>query len=151
MPHPLAFVFKRELLKIPFFGWSMARLDMIHIDRESRAQALKHVVSQGKTLLGQGVWIIMFPEGTRMARGEKGTYQTAGTRLAVDTGAPVIPIAVASARCWPRKGFIKSPGVVDVSIGPPISSAGREPKALMREVEAWIEAEMHRIDPEAYH
>ena len=86
MPHPLAFVFKRELLKIPFFGWSMARLDMIHIDRESRAQALKHVVSQGKTLLGQGVWIIMFPEGTRMARGEKGTYQTAGTRLAVDGG-----------------------------------------------------------------
>jgi 1-acyl-sn-glycerol-3-phosphate acyltransferase len=151
MPHPLAFVFKRELLKIPFFGWSMARLDMIHIDRESRAQALKHVVSQGKTLLGQGVWIIMFPEGTRMARGEKGTYQTAGTRLAVDTGAPVIPIAVASARCWPRKGFIKSPGVVDVSIGPPIVSVGREPKALMREVEAWIEAEMRRIDPEAYH
>jgi 1-acyl-sn-glycerol-3-phosphate acyltransferase len=151
MPHPLAFVFKRELLKIPFFGWSMARLDMIHIDRESRAQALKHVVSQGKTLLGQGVWIIMFPEGTRMARGEKGTYQTAGTRLAVDTGAPVIPIAVASARCWPRKGFIKSPGVVDVSIGPPIASVGREPKALMREAEAWIEAEMRRIDPEAYH
>jgi 1-acyl-sn-glycerol-3-phosphate acyltransferase len=92
----------------------------------------------------------MFPEGTRMARGEKGTYQTAGTRLAVDTGAPVIPIAVASARCWPRKGFIKSPGVVDVSIGPPIASVGREPKALMREVEAWIEAEMRRIDPEAY-
>jgi 1-acyl-sn-glycerol-3-phosphate acyltransferase len=151
MPHPLAFVFKRELLKIPFFGWSMARLDMIHIDRESRAQALKHVVSQGKTLLGQGVWIIMFPEGTRMARGEKGTYQTAGTRLAVDTGAPVIPIAVASARCWPRKGFIKSPGVVDVSIGPPIASVGREPKALMREAEAWIETEMRRIDPEAYH
>jgi 1-acyl-sn-glycerol-3-phosphate acyltransferase len=150
MPHPLAFVFKRELLKIPFFGWSMARLDMIHIDRESRAQALKHVVSQGKVLLGQGVWIIMFPEGTRMARGEKGTYQTAGTRLAVDTGAPVIPIAVASARCWPRKGFIKSPGVVDVSIGPPIASVGRDPKALMREVEAWIEAEMRRIDPEAY-
>ena len=150
MPHPLAFVFKRELLRIPFFGWSMARLDMIHIDRESRAQALKHVVGQGKSLLAQGVWIIMFPEGTRMARGEKGTYQTAGTRLAVETGAPVIPIAVASARCWPRKGFIKSPGVVDVSIGPAMPSAGRDPKALMREVEVWIEAEMHRLDPEAY-
>jgi 1-acyl-sn-glycerol-3-phosphate acyltransferase len=128
----------------------MARLDMIHIDRESRAQALKHVVGQGKTLLAQGVWIIMFPEGTRIARGDKGTYQTAGTRLAVETGAPVIPIAVASARCWPRKGFIKSPGVVDVSIGPAMPSAGRDPKVLMREVEAWIEAEMHRIDPEAY-
>lgn len=150
MPHPLAFVFKRELLRIPFFGWSMARLDMIHINRESRAQALKHVVARGKQLLAQGTWIIMFPEGTRMARGAKGTYQTAGTRLAVESGAPLIPIAVASAKCWPRKGFIKRPGVVQVSIGKPIASVGREPKELMREVEAWIEAEMRRIDPDAY-
>jgi 1-acyl-sn-glycerol-3-phosphate acyltransferase len=150
MPHPLAFVFKRELLRIPFFGWSMARLDMIHINRESRAAALKHVVAQGKVLLARGTWIIMFPEGTRMARGEKGTYMTAGTRLAVESGAPVIPIAVSSGKCWPRKGFIKHPGLVDVSIGPAIPSVGREPKELMREVEAWIEAEMRRIDPEAY-
>jgi len=148
--HPLAFVFKRELLRIPFFGWSMARLDMIHIDRESRAQALKQVVTQGKALLEQGVWIILFPEGTRIERGQQGTYQTAGTRLAVQAGAPVIPIAVSSGKCWPRKGFIKYPGVVQVSIGRPIASVGREPKELMREVEAWIEAEMHRIDPEAY-
>jgi 1-acyl-sn-glycerol-3-phosphate acyltransferase len=150
MPHPLAFVFKRELLKIPFFGWSMARLDMIHIDRESRAAALKHVVTQGRRLLAQGTWIILFPEGTRIARGQQGTYQTAGTRLAVETGVPVIPIAVSSAKCWPRHGFTKHPGVVDVSIGQPIPSVGREPKELMREVEAWIEAEMRRIDPEAY-
>jgi 1-acyl-sn-glycerol-3-phosphate acyltransferase len=150
MPHPLAFVFKRELLRIPFFGWSMARLDMIHINRESRALAMKHVISQGKVLLAQGTWVIMFPEGTRMARGEKGTYQTAGTRLAVDSGAPVIPIAVTSGKCWPRLSYIKYPGVVDVSIGKPISSVGREPKELMREVEAWIEAEMRRLDPEAY-
>ena len=148
--HPLAFVFKRELLRIPFFGWSMARLDMIHIDRESRAQALRQVVTQGKALLEQGVWIILFPEGTRIERGQQGTYQTAGTRLAVQAGAPVIPIAVSSGKCWPRKGFIKYPGVVQVSIGRPIASVGREPKELMREVEAWIEAEMHRIDPEAY-
>ena len=150
MPQPLAFVFKRELLRIPFFGWSMARLDMIHIDRASRAQALKQVMTQGKELLAQGTWVIMFPEGTRIARGARGTYQTAGTRLAVESGAPVIPIAVASARCWPRRGFVKHAGVVQVSIGEPIPSVGREPKALMREVEAWIEAEMHRIDPEAY-
>jgi 1-acyl-sn-glycerol-3-phosphate acyltransferase len=150
MPHPLAFVFKRELLRIPFFGWSMARLDMIHIDRESRAKALKQVVAQGKLLLAQGVWIIMFPEGTRIDRGQRGTYQTAGTRLAVEAGAPVIPIAVSSGRCWPRKGFVKYPGVVQVSVGKPIASVGREPKELMREVEAWIEAEMRRIDPEAY-
>ena len=150
MPRPLAFVFKRELLRIPFFGWSMARLDMIHINRESRAQAMKHVVAQGKLLLAQGFWIIMFPEGTRMVRGQKGTYQTAGTRLAVETGAPVIPIAVSSGQCWPRHGFIKRAGLVQVSVGAAIPSAGREPKELMREVEAWIEAEMRRIDPEAY-
>ena len=150
MPHPLAFVFKRELLRIPFFGWSMARLDMIHIDRSTRAQALKQVVTQGKALLAQGTWVIMFPEGTRIARGEAGTYQTAGTRLAVECGVPVVPIAVSSGQCWPRQGFIKYPGVVQVSIGKPIASVGREPKELMREVERWIETEMRRIDPEAY-
>jgi 1-acyl-sn-glycerol-3-phosphate acyltransferase len=150
MPHPLAFVFKRELLKIPFFGWSMASLDMIHINRESRAVAMKHVIEQGKRLLGQGTWVIMFPEGTRMPRGEEGTYQTAGTRLAVESGAPVVPIAVATARCWPKQGFVKHPGVVRVSIGPLMESTGRDPKALMREAQAWIEAEMRRIDPEAY-
>jgi 1-acyl-sn-glycerol-3-phosphate acyltransferase len=150
MPRPLAFVFKRELLKIPFFGWSMARLDMIHIDRESRAAAMKHVIAEGKRMLAQGTWVIMFPEGTRIARGERGTYQTAGTRLAVESGAPVVPIAVSSGKCWPREGFVKHPGTVTVSIGPAIASAGREPKELMREVEAWIEAEMQRIDPEAY-
>jgi len=150
MSHPLAFVFKRELLKIPFFGWSMARLDMIHINRESRTVAMKHVIDQGKRLLAQGNWVIMFPEGTRMPRGEAGTYQTAGTRLAVESGAPVVPIAVATARCWPKEGFVKHPGVVRVSVGPLMESAGRDPKALMREAQAWIEAEMRRIDPEAY-
>ncbi len=150
MSHPLAFVFKRELLKIPFFGWSMARLDMIHIDRSSRSVAMKHVIEQGRRLLSQGTWVIMFPEGTRIPRGQAGTYQTAGTRLAIAAGAPVIPIAVATARCWPRHGFIKTSGVVTVSIGPAIPSKGRDPKTLMREVQDWIEAEMRRIDPEAY-
>ncbi len=150
MPHPLAFVFKRELIYVPFFGWAMSRLDMIHIDRSQRAQAFNKVVEQGKRLLEQGIWIIMFPEGTRIPRGQKGNYKSGGTRLAVDTGAPVIPIAVTSAKVWPRKAFIKRPGVVDVSIGPAISSAGRKPDELMREVEAWIEAEMRRLDPEAY-
>lgn len=150
MPKALAFVFKRELLKIPFFGWSMARLDMIHIDRSSRAVAMKHVIDQGRRLLSQGNWVIMFPEGTRIARGQAGTYQTAGTRLAVDAGALVVPIAVATARCWPRDSFKKSSGVVRVSVGPAIESQGRDPKDLMRQAQSWIEAEMQRIDPEAY-
>ena len=150
MPHPLAYVFKRELLYVPFFGWAMGRLDMIHIDRRQRAQAFNKLVAQGKRLLAQGVWIIMFPEGTRTPRGESGVYKTGGARLAIETGAPVIPIAVTSARCWPRKAFIKRAGVVDVSIGPAIPSVGRKADELMAEVEDWIEAEMRRLDPEAY-
>jgi len=150
MPHPLAFVFKKELLYVPFFGWAMSRMDMIHIDRSQRAQAFGKVVEQGKRLMAQGVWIIMFPEGTRIARGQKGIYKSGGTRLAIETGAPVIPVAVTSAKCWPRRAFIKKPGIVDISIGKPISSAGRQPDELMREVEDWIEAEVRRLDPEAY-
>jgi 1-acyl-sn-glycerol-3-phosphate acyltransferase len=150
MPHPLAYVFKKELIYVPFFGWAIGRMDMIHIDRSQRAQAFSKVVEQGKRLLAQGIWVIMFPEGTRIPRGQKGTYKIGGTRLAVETGAPVIPIAVTSAKVWPRKAFIKRPGIVDVSIGKPIPSQGRKPDELMREVEAWIEGEMHRLDPEAY-
>ena len=150
MPRPLAYVFKRELLSVPFFGWAMARLDMIHIDRGRRIESFAKVVQQGRRLLGQGVWVIMFPEGTRIPRGEKGKYRSSGTRLAIECGAPVIPIAVTSAKCWPRKAFVKRPGFVDISIGPAIPSVGRKPDELMREVEAWIEAEMVRLDPEAY-
>ena len=150
MPHPLAYVFKKELLYLPFFGWAIGSLDMIHIDRSQRAKAFAKVVEQGQRLLSQGVWVIMFPEGTRIPRGQRGSYKSGGTRLAVATGAPVIPVAVTSAKCWPRKAFIKRAGMVDVSIGPAIASVGRDADELMREVEAWIEAEMQRLDPEAY-
>jgi 1-acyl-sn-glycerol-3-phosphate acyltransferase len=150
MPRPLAYVFKKELLYIPFFGWAIGRLDMIHIDRSQRARAFAKVVQQGRALLGKGVWVIMFPEGTRVPRGQAGQYKTGGTRLAIAAGAPVVPIAVTSAKVWPRKAFIKRPGVVDVSIGPAIPTQGREADELMREVEAWIEAEMRRLDPDAY-
>jgi 1-acyl-sn-glycerol-3-phosphate acyltransferase len=150
MPHPLAFVFKKELLSVPFFGWAMGKLDMIHIDRSQRTQAFNRVVEQGKRLLAQGIWVIMFPEGTRIPRGQAGHYKSGGTRLAVATGAPVIPIAVATGRCWPRKSFTKYPGVADISIGKPIPSVGRSADELMREVEAWIEGELRRLDPEAY-
>ena len=92
----------------------------------------------------------MFPEGTRAARGERGTYKSGGTRLAVATERPVLPIAVTSARCWPRKSFVLRPGIIDISIGKPIPSTGRKPEELMQEVEAWIETEMRRLDPEAY-
>jgi 1-acyl-sn-glycerol-3-phosphate acyltransferase len=150
MPRPLCYVFKRELLYIPFFGWAMARMDLIHIDRSKRTEAWAKVVEQGRRYLAQGNWVIMFPEGTRAARGGKGQYKGGGTRLAVETGRPVVPIAVTSARCWPRKSFLLMPGLIDVSIGKPIDSTGRQSDELMREVETWIEAEMRRLDPQAY-
>jgi 1-acyl-sn-glycerol-3-phosphate acyltransferase len=150
MPHPLAYVFKRELLYVPFFGWAMARMDMIHIDRSKRAEAFNKVVAQGKRVMAGGVWVIMFPEGTRMPRGQKGNYRTGGTRLACETGRPVVPIAVNCAKHWPRKAFVKTPGVIDVVIGPQISSVGRQPEEMMREVQAWIEAKTRELDPQAY-
>jgi 1-acyl-sn-glycerol-3-phosphate acyltransferase len=150
MPRDLAYVFKKELLYVPFFGWAIGRLDMIHIDRSLRKQAFHKVAQQGRELLQRGVWVIMFPEGTRIPRGQAGQYKSGGTRLAIDAGVPVVPIAVNSAVCWPRKAFVKHPGVVTVSIGPPIESLGREPEELMRQVEQWIETEMHRLDPAAY-
>lgn len=150
MPHRLAYVFKKELLYVPFFGWSMAVMDMIYIDRRLRAQAFNKVVEQGTRLLAKGTWIIMFPEGTRTRRGEVGNYKEGGTRLAVATGAPVIPIAVTSGRVWPTKAFVKRPGLVEISIGKPIPSVGREPRELMLEVQTWIETEMRRLDPDAY-
>jgi 1-acyl-sn-glycerol-3-phosphate acyltransferase len=150
MPHPLAYVFKRELLYIPFFGWAMARMDMIHIDRSRRTEAWNKVAAQGKRLFGRGIWVIMFPEGTRAARGTQGTYKSGASRLAITAGVPIVPIAATSARCWPRKSFLLRPGVIDVSIGRPIPSVGRHADELMREVETWIEAEMRRLDPEPY-
>jgi 1-acyl-sn-glycerol-3-phosphate acyltransferase len=150
MPHPLCYVFKRELLYIPFFGWAIGRLDMVHIDRSKRAEAWNRVAEQGRRYMAKGNWMIMFPEGTRTPRGGQGTYKSGATRLAITTGTPVVPIAVSSAKCWPRKSFVLRPGLIDVSIGAPIRPEGRQPEEMMREVEAWIEAEMRRLDPEAY-
>jgi 1-acyl-sn-glycerol-3-phosphate acyltransferase len=150
MPHPLAYVFKRELLYIPFFGWAMSRLDMIHIDRSRHAEAWNRVAAQGRRLAGEGIWVIMFPEGTRIPRGERGRYKTGASRLAVDTGVPIVPIAVTSARCWPRRSFLLRPGTVDISIGPPIAVDGHDAESLMKEAEQWIEAEMQRLDAAAY-
>lgn len=150
MPHPLAYVFKKELLRIPFFGWCIGAVQMIHIDRSKRGQAWAKVAEQGRVLMDRGKWIIMFPEGTRTLRGSKGQYKIGATRLAVDTGACVIPIAVTSGRCWPARTFSFTPGMIDVSIGPPLDAQGRDPDELMEEVQTWIETEMHRLDPEAY-
>ncbi len=147
MPREVCFVYKRELHWVPFFGWGIASLKMIHIDRNQGRGAFESVVSQGSQRLAEGRWIIMFPEGTRVPIGEHRPYKQGGTRLATRLKVPVVPIAHNAGHCWPRNSFIKTPGLVTVSIGPPISSTGKSSDALMAEVEEWIETEVTRLDP----
>jgi len=149
-PRPLVFVFKKEITYIPFFGWAISMLRMIPIDRSKGKDAFSQVVVQGKKRLADGQWIIMFPEGTRIPVGQKGNYKGGGARQAVETQAPVVPIALNSGECWPKNSFIKKPGTVTVSVGKPISSEGKNAVELMQEVEAWIEAEMRVISPDVY-
>ncbi len=149
-PRPLCYVYKKELHWIPFFGWAIGSMKMIHIDRSQRNAAFKKVVEQGQRVMNENRWVIMFPEGTRIARGKVGAYKTGGTRLACETGAEIIPIAVSSAKCWPKGSFIKYPGIVDISIGSPIASKGHTPDSLMLEVQTYIESEMPRLDASAY-
>lgn len=149
-PKRLCYVFKRELLLVPFFGWILGLLRMVHINRSAGTRAFQSVVTQGKQRLSEGAWIIMFPEGTRTASGTQGYYKTGGARLAVTTQAFVIPIAHNAGRCWPRKSMLKYPGTITVSIGPPISSQNKTPEQLNHEVQTWIEKEMRIIDSESY-
>lgn len=150
MPRPLVFVMKKELLRIPFFGWTLALLRMIPIDRSHGTQAFRKVIEKGKKRLAEGLLIGIFPEGTRTEVGKKIKYRNSGTRLAVETHTKVVPVALNSGECWPRNAFIKKPGIITVSIGHPISPEGRTPDDMMQQVEIWIESEMHRISPHAY-
>jgi 1-acyl-sn-glycerol-3-phosphate acyltransferase len=150
MPRPLCFVFKRELLFVPFFGWTLGMLKMIHIDRKKGPRAFVSVIRQGRERLADGSWVIMFPEGTRTPTGKSGVYKSGGARFALATGAPVIPIAHNAGHVWPRNALVKRPGLVTISIGPLIPTAGLDADTINSQVESWIEAEMRRIDPAAY-
>ncbi len=150
MPRPMIFVFKKSLLFIPFFGWGLAMLRMIAIDRSKGREAMAQVIATGKRRLDDGQWVIMFPEGTRTAVGGQGKYKGGGAILAIGTNTPVVPIAVNSGDCWPRNAFIKTPGTITVSIGKPISPEGLTAAELMERVETWIESEMRVITPSAY-
>ncbi|MBU3603122.1 1-acyl-sn-glycerol-3-phosphate acyltransferase [Polynucleobacter sp. AP-Kaivos-20-H2] len=149
-PRQLCFVFKRELLFVPFFGWALASLKMIHINRGDREKAREAVNEQGKVVLSDGNWIAIYPEGTRTPRGSFKPYRKGGVRLAISTQTDILPVAQNSAAIWPRNTFLKHPGVITLSIGPVISVAGKTEDQLQLEVETWIEGEMRRIDAPAY-
>jgi len=142
---PQVLVIKRELLWIPFFGWGLAMLSPIAIDRRAGVRAVKQMLDQGQDRLARGFWVIVYPEGTRMAPGTRGKYQTGGAAIAVHAGVPVVPIAHNAGERWKRNAFIKYPGVITVSIGPAIDSSGSKAGALTRQAEAWIETEMQRL------
>jgi len=150
MPRRLSFVYKRELHSVPFFGWGLATLGMINIDRAKGQDAFEQVVQQGGEHLRDDWWIVIFPEGTRTPPGSTRRFKTGGARLAVRTNTPAVPIALNSGECWPRKAFIKRPGTITISIGKPISPEGKTADEMAALVESWIETEMRRLAPHRY-
>ncbi len=142
---PQVWVLKREMLWIPFFGWGLALLSPIAIDRGAGSRALNKLLEQGRDRLARGYCIVIFPEGTRVAPGRRGRYHGGGAWLAVKTGTPVLPVAHNAGGLWPRNAFIKRPGLVTVSIGAPIDTRQLTPAELSGKVEDWIENEMLRI------
>lgn len=150
MPRNACFVYKRELHRIPFFGWGLALLRMIPIDRAKGRDAVDQVIRVGRQRLQEGRWPLLFPEGTRIPPGKAGRYKIGGALLAKATEAPVVPIAHNAGEYWPRRAFVKKPGIITVSVGPPIPTAGRTAAEINRDVEAWIEGEMRVLNPERY-
>ncbi|MGQ9686513.1 MAG: lysophospholipid acyltransferase family protein [Thiobacillaceae bacterium] len=142
---PLSFVLKKELLKIPFFGWGLAMTSPIAIDRNAGREALKTLEEQGMRRLAQGFWVVIFPEGSRMPPGVRGKYNVGGAWLAVKAGVPVLPVAHNAGRLWGRNAFIKRAGEVTVVIGPPIPTAGRKATEVNAEAEEWIERQMESL------
>jgi 1-acyl-sn-glycerol-3-phosphate acyltransferase len=136
---------KRELLWVPIFGWALALLEPIAIDRGAGRRAVQQLVKQGKQKLAQGRWVVIYPEGTRMAPGQRGRYALGGAILAEHSGYPVVPVAHNAGEYWPRRQFIKRPGTIRLVIGPVIETRGRKAQDINAEVEAWIEAQMDAI------
>lgn len=149
-PRKIVFVLKQELLKMPFFGWGLAALRSISIDRKAGKNALNQLSEQGADRLQKGFSVVVFPEGTRVAPGLRRRYKPGGAHLAVKSGAPVVPVAHNAGELWARKAFVIRPGTVTVSIGPTIDPAGLTEDEINRRVEAWIEGEMQRISPQHY-
>jgi 1-acyl-sn-glycerol-3-phosphate acyltransferase len=136
---PQSWVLKQELMWIPLVGWAVKCLKPIAIDRKAGAMAVAQVIEQGQQRLADGLWILIFPEGTRVAPGERKKYGVSGALLASRIGCKVVPVAHNAGVFWPRRGWVKKRGVIEVSIGPAIDATGRDPRELNEQVRAWIE------------
>jgi 1-acyl-sn-glycerol-3-phosphate acyltransferase len=132
-------VLKRELTWIPFVGWGIRQLHAIAIDRKSGGSAVTQIIEQGKERLAEGAWIIIFPEGTRMPRGQTRRYGGSGALLARETGKMIVPVAHNSGDYWPRRGLLKRAGTIRVAIGPPLAPLEREPREINELAQNWIE------------
>ena len=134
----------------PLVGWGLAAMKMISIDRKAGKDALRQVIDQGCERLKAGYWVVIFPEGTRVAPGEKRRFKTGGAHLAVASGALLVPVAHNAGEFWARNAFVKNPGVITVSIGPAIDPIGRTADEITAIAEQWVDAEMRRISPHRY-
>lgn len=144
---PLAYVAKKELLSLPFFGWAFRLASPITIDRQAGQDAMIQISSQGRERFAQGFWIILYPEGTRIPVSRRVRYKTGAARLAIEMQVPILPIAHNAGWLWP-KGFMgKRPGIVTMSVGKPIAPGTMNPAELMQAVEEWIEGEVARLGP----
>jgi len=136
---------KRELFWIPLFGWALATLNPIAINRHRIHQSMQYIIEQGKQRLAQGLWIIIFPEGTRVAPGQQQRYGIGGALLAAQSGYPVVLVAHNSGQFWPSRSFIKRPGTIQVIIGPRLESTGKSAKEINLLAQNWIEETMQRF------
>jgi len=143
---PHVYVIKRELLRIPFFGWALALMSPIAIDRAAGMRSLKETLRQGRDRLAQGFSVVIFPEGTRTAPGTRVKYQSGGAWLACKAGAQVVPVAHNAGELWGRNALVRYPGLITVVFGTPIDASRLEPEELTRRVETWVEGEMDRIN-----
>lgn len=145
IPFKQTWVIKRELGWAPFFGWAISCVHPIAIDRGSGQSAVDQVVAQGRQRLAEGIWIMIFPEGTRMPAGQTRRYGLSGTLLAQEAGAVITPVAHNAGYYWPRRGWRKKPGVVRFVIGKPVDPAGRDPREVNREIQDWVETTVAEI------
>ncbi|NOY63034.1 MAG: 1-acyl-sn-glycerol-3-phosphate acyltransferase [Gammaproteobacteria bacterium] len=143
---PHTWILKRELLRIPVFGWGLALLNPVAIDRTAGRKALDQLIEQGSERLDAGCWLVIFPEGTRRPPGQKGSYRIGGAMLAHKSGHPVVPVAHNAGSYWPRHGFTLKPGTITIAIGPVIESTDRSATEINELTEAWIENRMKTLE-----